>query len=129
MYVPLRYWDLKDPVPLSDLPGPYLALVTEIEQFFEMLIGLEMNWKDSPAAIYQDLYQDMDATLYYEEALELHERVERLAFKLEPYKGRIKPGRTIHETAPILQALRGILGTQRRRWNQSPVIANVTTLL
>lgn len=129
MYVPLRYWDSVEPVPLADLPGPYLALVSEIEQFFEMLIGLEMNWKDHPQNIYSELFREMDATLYYEEALELHERVERLAFKLEPYKGRVKPGRTIHETAPILQALRGILGTQKRRWNQSPAYSNVTTLL
>lgn len=120
MYFPLYYLnDSTAKVPLADLPGPYLALVTEIEQFFMLLIGLEMNWKDHPDAIYQDLYMEMDSTLYYEEALELHERVERLEFKLKPYEGETKPGRTVHETAPIISALRGILGSTARRWLDS----------
>ncbi|QDB74989.1 MAG: RNA-dependent RNA polymerase [Epicoccum nigrum mitovirus 1] len=130
MYFPLYYLDSNtEKVPLADLPGPYLALVSEIEQFFEMLIGLEMNWKDHPDAIYQDLYMEMDSTLYYEEALELHERVERLEYKLKPYEGKTKPGRTVHETAPIISALRGILGSKSRRWLNSPALVNVTTLM
>jgi len=130
LYFPLHYSDeFAEEVPLADLPGPYLALHSEIEQFFMLLIGLEMNWKDHPDAIYQDLYMEMDSTLLYEEALELHERVERLEFKLTPYEGKTKPGRIIHETAPILSALRGILGSSRRRWLDSPNLQSVNTLL
>lgn len=131
MFFPLHYYNDSnmEKVPLVDLPGSYLALVTEIEQFFEMLIGLEMNYKDHPESIYQDLYQDMDSTLYYVEALELSDRVDSLEFKLKPYEGKVKPGKTIHETAPILVALRGVIGTQRRRWLDSAEYSNVTTLL
>lgn len=116
-------------VPLTDLPGPYLALVTEIEQFFEMLIGLEMNWDKRPVAIYQDLYYDMDATLYYEEALAHSERVDSAEFLLKPYEGKLKPGRIVHETAPVLSLVRGVLGVNRRRWNETPVTYNTSVLM
>nr|UIW13832.1 MAG: RNA-dependent RNA polymerase [Rhizoctonia solani mitovirus 60] len=138
LYFPLHYAEASgevsgrtflEKVPLTDLPGPYLALVTEIEQFFEMLIGLEMNWSDRPEAIYQDLYQDMDATLYYEEALEHSNRVDSCEFKLKPYEGKVKPGKTIHETAPLMSFIRGILGVNRKRWNEPRTTMNTDVLL
>jgi hypothetical protein len=130
LYYPLYYAAEPGVKPeLSDIPYPYLALITEIESFFEMLIGLEMNWVDRPEAIYKELYAEMDSTLYYEEALEYQEKVERLAFKLEPYEGKVKAKRIIHETAPVLMALKGILGTMRRRWNEPSTIVSVNTLL
>lgn len=129
MFFPLYYKEEPDlKVPLSDLPGPYLALVSEIESFFEMLIGFEMNYKDRPVAIYDDLYREMDSTLYYEEALELADRVDVADFKLKPYEGKVKPRTYIHETAPILAAMRGILGTNKRRWLQGQEYSQVETL-
>nr|WAY16626.1 putative RNA-dependent RNA polymerase [Binucleate Rhizoctonia mitovirus 13] len=129
MFYPLFYKDEPNlKVPLSDLPGPYLALVSEIESFFEMLIGYEMNYKDRPVAIYDELYCEMDSTLYYEEALELADRVDAADFKLKPYEGKVKPRAIIHETAPILAAMRGILGTNKRRWLQDQEYSQVETL-
>lgn len=129
MFFPLYYREEPElKVPFSDLPGPYLALVSEIEMFFEMLIGYEMNYEDRPAAIYKRLYAEMDSTLYYEEALELADQVEMADFKLKPYEGKVKPRAIVHETAPILAAMRGILGTNARRWLSDQTFKSVETL-
>jgi hypothetical protein len=129
MFFPLAYKDFPEKqIPLSDLPGPYLALVSEIEQFFEMLIGLEMNYKDHPAGLFDELYQEMNTTLYYEEALEYSEKVEACEFRIKPYEGVSKPGRTVHETANVLMAIKGSLGSQKRRWNQPLDYKNVAFL-
>jgi hypothetical protein len=131
MFFPLYYREAgkeDKAVPLSDLPGPYLALVTEIEQFYEMLIGLEMNWEDHPQNLYQQIYMDMNSTLYYEEVQAYLDRVEALEFKLEPYSGPVKPGRTIRESAPILVQMNQILGARKRRWHEGPAYLSVSTL-
>nr|UAN07874.1 putative RNA-dependent RNA polymerase [Rhizoctonia solani mitovirus 40] len=129
MYFPLSYDNSSEKVPLADLPGPYLALVSEIEQFYEMLIGLEMNWVDRPEAIYQMLYQEMDSTLYYDEALELSEKVDSLEFRITPYKGVERPGRIVRESAQVLQLVRGVLGINRKRWNEPRVYRDTSVLL
>lgn len=130
MYFPLYYKDNPtEDVPLNDLPGPYLALLVEIEQFFEMLIGLEMNYENSPEAIFQELFMDMDSTLYYSEALELSDKVEKLEHKLLPYEGKTVARKTVHETAPILMALKRVIGTQKRRWLDPIDYSRVETIL
>lgn len=130
MYFSLGYQDAPtEKVPLNDLPGPYLALVCEIEQFYEMLIGLEMNYEDRPEAIYEFLYSEMNTTLFYEEVLEYTERVDACEFRILPYKGSEKPRRIVRESAKVLQLVRGALGIGRRRWSDPRIYSHATVLL
>jgi len=120
MFVRLHYKDaVLSPVPFSDLPGSYLALVTEIEEFYSSLLGFEMT-RLHPQFLYKELYQLMDSMLLYEEAVELVDKVDLLAQRLEIVVTDKKPSKSIQETAPILHSLRGILGVGNRvrRWHQ-----------
>jgi hypothetical protein len=105
-------WDM---VPYSDLPGPYLALITEVESFYSYMLGFEMS-RLHPSFLYKELYSLMDSMLLYDEALELADQVDALSQKLEIVaEVKDKPNKRVVESAKILGSLRDILGVSRRR--------------
>jgi hypothetical protein len=114
-------WVYADPelmfkdIPYNDLPGKHLALLTEIEQFYSMVLGFEMT-NLHPQFLYQELFQLMDSMLLYEEAIEIVDKVDSLVQRLEVVRPKAKVQETtIVESAPLLMTLKGVLGSHSRR--------------
>lgn len=122
MYHTLHYSDAdlfyKD-IPYQDIPGPVLSLVTEIEQFYSMVLGFEMT-KLHPSFLYDEYYSLMDSMLLYEEAVEIVEKTDNLCQRLEVVKPKARVQELIIlETAPVLSTLRSVFATTHQRlWNK-----------
>jgi hypothetical protein len=118
MYSGLYYSDpefFTQDIPHKDIPFPILNLVTDVESFYSLILGFEMT-NLHPTFLYDELYSLMDSMLLYEEAAEIVDKVDNLSQKLEI----VQPKRqvqelTILETANVLQALKGVLGTNKKR--------------
>jgi len=97
----------------TDLPSDYRLLLTQLENFANHLLGLEFN-VEHPEELYDTIYdlaykqaKAHDRLVTFEQASQWLERVENMEFTLSLPK-KEKPGMTILESAPILNALRNM---------------------
>nr|WAY16628.1 putative RNA-dependent RNA polymerase [Binucleate Rhizoctonia mitovirus 15] len=98
-------------VPMEDLPSDYRLLLIQIENFTNWTLGLEFA-KEDPEWLYETIYdlaykQAKYNHITFEEASRWLERVEALEYKLT-LQDKVKPGKTILESAPILSAIRNM---------------------
>nr|UIW13815.1 MAG: RNA-dependent RNA polymerase [Rhizoctonia solani mitovirus 43] len=121
----LRYEDPADfskEIPFSDLPPKILAHLTDVEQFYSMMLGFEMT-RLHPQFLYEELFMLMDSMLLYEEAVEIVDKVTHLCQLLELVKPRKDPSTNkIVETAPLLVTVKGILGSHSKRLWLKPIV-------
>lgn len=97
----------------SDLSPEYQLLLVQIENFANNLLGLEFN-VEHPEELYDELYdlaykqaKSHDRLVSFEQASHWLEKVESMEFALS-LPEKVKPGKTILESAPILSALRNM---------------------
>jgi hypothetical protein len=105
--------DYNKGVLLGDLPSEVQLLITQLHNYTEWLLGLQMT-NEHPEEIYEMIYElaykhakHGDRLVSYKEALSLLDKVEQLDYKLR-LPEKVKPGHTVLETAPILGALRNM---------------------
>nr|WGZ76274.1 putative RNA-dependent RNA polymerase [Rhizoctonia solani mitovirus IF] len=97
----------------TDLPDELNLLIIQLHNYTEWMLGLQMT-NEHPEDIYDELYdlackhaESGDHLVTYERARSLLDKVEQLEYKLK-LPERVKPEKTILETAPILGALRNM---------------------
>jgi len=110
---PVDMQDYKIEVLREDLPQELQLLIIQLHNYAEWLLGLQMT-NEHPEDIYDRIYdlaykhaKSGDRLVSYEEALSLLDKVEQLEYKLK-LPEKVKPGKTVLETAPILGALRNM---------------------
>jgi len=114
MIIPVRNLDTElGELDRTDLPSDYRLLLTQLENFANHLLGLEFN-VEHPEELYDTIYdlaykqaKAHDRLVTFEQASQWLERVENMEFTLSLPK-KEKPGITILESAPILNALRNM---------------------
>lgn len=119
----------------EDLPHELNLLLTQLHNYAEWLLGLQMT-NEHPEDIYDCIYdlaykhaKSGDRLVTYEKALSLLDKVEQLEYKLR-LPEKVKPGRTVLETAPILGALRNMDPNRniRATYNQAPKFREYLTV-
>nr|UIW13860.1 MAG: RNA-dependent RNA polymerase [Rhizoctonia solani mitovirus 78] len=110
---PHNLTDPKEGVLRTDLPSELRLLMIQLHNYAEWLLGLQMT-SEHPEDIYESLYdlaykhaKSHDRLVSHKDALAWLDKVEQLEFKLK-LPEKVVPGKTVHETAPILGFLRNM---------------------
>lgn len=98
---------------IENLPSEYKLLLIQVNNFAENLLGLQ-DTKWHPEALYDHIYdlaykhaKSGDRLIAFDEAVDLLDRVDALSFKLNSPE-HLAPGKTIIESAPILEVIKGV---------------------
>lgn len=110
---PVNLTDPKAGTLRTDLPSELNLLMIQLHNYSEWVLGLQGS-KEHPEDIYESLMdicykqaKTHDRLVSHEEALAWLDKVEKLEFKLR-LPEKVAPGKTVHETAPILTVLRNM---------------------